>query len=79
MKRGMTLVEVLKKAGKDISRENIMKQAANLKGFAAPLLLPGITINTSPTDFAPIQAVQLARFDGKTWVLFGDVIDGSTK
>jgi len=74
-----TMVQVLKQCGDNLTRENVMKQAANLQKFDAGTLLPGITINTSPTDFAPIQAVQLARFDGKTWVLFGDVIDGSTK
>ena len=74
-----TLVQVLKQCGDNLTRENVMKQAANLQKLDVGTLLPGITINTSPTDFAPIQAVQLAKFDGKTWVLFGDVIDGSAK
>lgn len=74
-----TVVQALKQAGDNLTRENVMKQAANLKDFDPGTSLLGIMINTSPTDFAPIQAVQLARFDGKTWVLFGDVIDGSTK
>ena len=51
-----------------------MKQAASMKDLVVPILLPGIKINTSPTDFYPIQAVQLARFDGETWKLFGDVL-----
>jgi branched-chain amino acid transport system substrate-binding protein len=51
-----------------------MKQAANLKDFGLDVLLPGIKINTSPTDFAPIEAEQLARFDGKEWVRFGEII-----
>jgi branched-chain amino acid transport system substrate-binding protein len=51
-----------------------MKQAASMKNLTVPLLLPGIKINTSPTDFYPIQAVRLARFDGETWRLFGDVL-----
>jgi branched-chain amino acid transport system substrate-binding protein len=51
-----------------------MKQAANFKGFKLPLLLPGITINTSPTDYYPIQSVQLAKFKGETWELFGNVM-----
>jgi branched-chain amino acid transport system substrate-binding protein len=69
-----TLHEVLKKAGNELTRENIMRQAASLKGFRVDTLLPGVTINTSKDDYAPIEAVQLARFDGKTWELFGNVI-----
>jgi branched-chain amino acid transport system substrate-binding protein len=69
-----TLHEVLKKAGNELTRENIMRQAANMKGFRVDTLLPGITINTSKTDYAPMESVQLARFDGKTWELFGDII-----
>ena len=72
----MTLVQVLKQCGNDFSRENVMKQAANLKNFDVPTLLPGIKINTSPTDYYPIQQMQLQKWDGKTWVLFGDVISG---
>ncbi len=69
-----TMVQVVKQAGSDLSRENIMKQAANLKDFAPGCLLPGIKMNTSATDFAPIESVRLARFDGKDWVGFGDVL-----
>ncbi len=69
-----TLVQVLKQCGDDLTRENVMKQAANLKNFRAEMLLPGITINTSPTDFAPISQLQLMRFKGEQWKLFGDVI-----
>ena len=69
-----TMVQVLKQCGDDLTRENVMKQAANLKELKLPLLLPGIAINTSPTDFDPIQQAQLARFDGKAWVLFGEII-----
>ena len=69
-----TLVQVLKQAGDNLTRENVMKQAASLKDFDTGMALPGIRINTSPTDFAPISAVQLVKFDGKTWVQFGDVI-----
>jgi branched-chain amino acid transport system substrate-binding protein len=72
-----TLVQVLKQCGDDLSRENIMKQAASLKDFALPTLLPGVKINTSPTNYYPIQTLQLQRWDGKNWVLFGDVISGS--
>jgi len=68
-----TLVQVLKQCGDDLTRENVMRQAANLKEFEATTLLPGIRINTSPTDFYPIEQVQLIRFDGKTWVRFGEL------
>jgi branched-chain amino acid transport system substrate-binding protein len=69
-----TLVQVLNQCGDDLTRENVMRQAANLKDLALPLLLPGIKINTSPTDFYPVDQIQLARFDGKRWVLFGEVL-----
>ncbi len=71
-----TLVQVLKQCGDDLTRENIMKQAANLKDFRTEVLLPGIKINTSPTDFAPISDLQLMRFKGEKWEMFGDVISG---
>jgi ABC-type branched-subunit amino acid transport system substrate-binding protein len=71
-----TLVEVLKKCGDDLTRENVMKQAANLKDFRTDVLLPGIKINTSPTNFGPISQLQLMQFKGDKWVLFGDVISG---
>jgi len=70
-----TLVQVLKQCGDNLTRENVMRQAANLKDFATPMALPGIRINTSPTDYAPIKAMQFVRFDGKTWSLFGDVMN----
>ena len=69
-----TLVEVLKKCGDNLTRENVMKQAANLKDFRTEVLLPGIKINTGPTDFAPISQLQLMKFKGEKWDLFGDVI-----
>jgi branched-chain amino acid transport system substrate-binding protein len=69
-----SLVEVLKKSGDNLTRENVMKQAASLKNYDNPMLLPGIKINTSATDFYPIQAVQLARFKGESWELFGNIL-----
>jgi ABC-type branched-subunit amino acid transport system substrate-binding protein len=69
-----TLVQVLQQCGDDLTRENIMKQAANLKGFRTEVMLPGIKIDTSATDFAPISSLQLMRFKGERWNLFGDVI-----
>jgi len=66
--------ETLKKCGDTLTHENVMKQAANFQKFKLPMLLPGITVSTSPTDYYPIQAVQLSRFKGETWELFGDVM-----
>jgi ABC-type branched-subunit amino acid transport system substrate-binding protein len=71
-----TLIQVLKQCGDDLTRENVMKQAASLKDFRTEMLLPGIKINTSATDFAPISQLQLQRFKGDKWELFGDVVDG---
>ncbi len=72
-----TLVQVLKQCGDDLTRANIMKQAANLHDLELPMLLPGIKVNTSPTDFYPIKQMQMARFDGERWALFGPVISGA--
>ena len=66
--------QILQKCGDTLTRENVMKQAANFQNVRLPLLLPGINISTSPTDFYPIQAAQLSRFKGDTWELFGDVL-----
>lgn len=71
-----TLVKVLEQCGDDLTRANVMKQAANLKGFTTDTLLPGIKIDTSPTDFAPISQLQMMRFEGDKWELFGDIISG---
>ncbi len=71
-----TLVQVLKQCGDDLTRENVMKQAANLSGFQLGMLLPGIAIDTSLGDFAPIEQMQMGRFTGETWQLFGPVISG---
>jgi len=71
-----TMVKVLEMCGDNLTRENVMKQAANLKDFVPDTLLPGIAINTSPTDFAPIEQLQMIRFKGEKWDLFGDIISG---
>jgi branched-chain amino acid transport system substrate-binding protein len=71
------LVVVLKACGNNLTRENIMKQAASLHDLKLPMLLPGITVSTSATDFAPIKQMQLQKFEGETWKLFGEVISGS--
>ena len=73
-----TMHECLKRCGDDLTRANLMKQAASMKNLVVPLLLPGIKINTSPTDYYPIQSVQLARFSGETWQLFGDVLSNES-
>jgi branched-chain amino acid transport system substrate-binding protein len=70
-----TLVQVLTQCGDDLSRENIMKQAARLD-ITVPMLLPGIRIHTSAEDFSPIKQMQLVRFEGKQWVRFGEIIGG---
>jgi len=70
------MVQVLKQCGDDLTHANIMKQAANLHDVHLGMLLPGITANTSPTDFSPIKQMQMERFDGKAWQLFGPVISG---
>lgn len=75
----IALVHVLKQCGNDLSRENVMRQAASLKNLELPLLLPGIKLNTSPTDHAPIEQAQLAKFDGERWVLFGEIFDAGKK
>jgi ABC-type branched-subunit amino acid transport system substrate-binding protein len=74
---GMTLVHVLEQCGDDLTRANVMAQAANLQDLELPMLLPGVTISTAADDFFPIESMMLAKFDGEKWVLFGDVIDAS--
>ena len=69
-----TLVYVLERCGDDLSRENIMRQAANIRNLELPMLLPGIKINTGPDDFYPIEQMQMQRFDGEKWVRFGDLL-----
>lgn len=73
----MTLVQALKQAGNDLSRQNIMKQAANIKDLQLPMMLPGIKVNTSPTDYYPIEEMQMMRWNGKQWVRFGELLSGS--
>ncbi len=72
-----SLWQVLKQCGTDFSRANIMKQAANLKDLDVPVLLPGIRVNTSSTNFHPIRQMQLQRWEGKSWKLFGSVLSGA--
>jgi branched-chain amino acid transport system substrate-binding protein len=74
-----TLVKVLEMCGDNLTRENVMKQAASLKDFTPDTLLPGVKINTSATDFAPISQLQLMRFKGDKWDLFGDIMSGDVK
>ena len=72
-----TMVHVLKAAGNNLTRDNVMKQAATINDLKLPMLLPGVNVSTSATDFAPIKQMQLQKFEGETWKLFGDVISGS--
>ena len=72
--QAMALVHVLKQCGDDLTRENVMRQAANIKNLQLPMMYPGIVLNTSPTDFEVIQTARMVRFDGKTWQAFGDIL-----
>ena len=73
-----TMRDCLRRCGDELTRANLMKQAASMKSLVVPMLLPGIKINTSPTDFYPIQSVQLQRFKGETWELFGEVLSNES-
>jgi len=74
---GQTVAQVLKQCGDELTRENVIKQAANLHDFVVPMTLPGIKLNTSPTDFAPIKQMQMAKFTGERWELFGELLNGA--
>lgn len=69
-----TMVQLLKQCGDELTRQNVMKQAANLKNFSTDMMLPGITIDTGADDFFPIEQMRLMQFDGEAWRMFGDVI-----
>ena len=71
-----TMVQVLKQCGDNLTRENVMKQAASLKDFTSDALLPGIKVNTAANDFFPIEQMQLMKFNGEAWEVFGDIITG---
>jgi branched-chain amino acid transport system substrate-binding protein len=72
-----TMVQTLQQCGDDLTRENVMKQAAGLKNFQLGMALPGIAINTGPDDFAPIKQMQMEKFNGERWELFGPVLSGA--
>ena len=67
-------VEILKRCGDDLTRANVLRQATNLKGLKVSMLITGITIQTTPENYAAIEQTRFAKFDGKTWVLFGDLV-----
>ena len=71
-----TMVHVLQQCGNNLTRENVMKQAASMHDYVVAGLLPGVKINTSATDFAPLSQLQLMKFKGESWDRFGDVISG---
>jgi len=73
-----TMVQVLKQAGDNLTRENVMKQAASLKDFAPDTLLPGVKVNTGSTDFAPIEQLKMMQFKNGKWDFFGDIISAET-
>ena len=70
------MVQVLKQCGDNLTRENVMRQAANLKDVDLGMLLPGIKVNTSPTDYFPLEELQMRRFNGEGWELFGPIMSG---
>jgi branched-chain amino acid transport system substrate-binding protein len=72
------LVEVLKQCGDNLSRPNIMAQDTQLHALALPMLLPGITLNTTPTDLQPLKQLRMAKFHGQTWEIFGDPMQVSS-
>jgi branched-chain amino acid transport system substrate-binding protein len=72
------MAETLRRCGDNLTRANVMKQAASFQKFRLPMLLPGITVSTSPTDYYPIQAVQLQRFKGQSWELFGEILSAES-
>jgi hypothetical protein len=69
------VVQLLRRCGDQLTRENVMYQATHLQNMQVPMLLPGITLNTSPTDYSPIKQMQLQRFDGTSWVPIGGISD----
>ena len=74
-----TVEMVLKQCGDDLTRENVMKQAASLKNVQLPMALPGVVLNTSPTDFFPFEQMQMQKFNGERWELFGPIMSGEVK
>lgn len=66
------MVQILEQCGDDLSRENVMRQAANLKDIELPMLLPGIKVTTGPDDYLPYQTLRMHRFNGQTWIAFGE-------
>jgi hypothetical protein len=70
------MVQVLKQCGDNLTRENVMRQAASLKNVDLGMLLPGIAVNTSPTDYFPLEELQMRRFNGEGWELFGPILSG---
>ena len=71
--KGQLMAEVLRRCDDDLTRENLLRQATHIKHLQLPMMLPGITIDLSPSDYLPIEQVQLIRFDGKQWVRFGEI------
>jgi hypothetical protein len=71
---GLLMVQVLRQCGDDLSRENIMREALDIKGFVGPGALPGATISTSPANYFPIRQLQLSRFNCENWEMFGELL-----
>jgi hypothetical protein len=75
--KAQLLVQILKQCGDDLTRENLLRQATNIRDLQLPMLLPGIKVTLSPTDYLPIENLQLVRFDGQRWVGFGPIVGRS--
>jgi branched-chain amino acid transport system substrate-binding protein len=73
------MVHTLQQSGNDLSRANVMKQAASIKDLSLPLLIPGMRINTNPNDYLVITQMQLVKFDGERWAPFGEIYDARKK
>jgi branched-chain amino acid transport system substrate-binding protein len=75
---GSTMLQVLRQCGQDFSRENVMKQATSIAPMDIPTLLPGVRVQSQPTNYNVIRQMQLQRWDGRSWVRFGNVIEGAS-
>jgi branched-chain amino acid transport system substrate-binding protein len=72
------LVHILEACGDDLTRDNVMKQAASIHDYRPPLFLPGVAVSTSPDDYAPVKQMQTVKFDGSAWKPFGELISGGS-
>jgi ABC-type branched-subunit amino acid transport system substrate-binding protein len=76
--QAQTMVQVLKQCGDDLTRENVMRQAANLRHFHPAMLIDGVDLTTSPTNYEPMRKLRMVRFDGERFTYFGEIFDAGT-